>query len=110
MDFVPLLAGLALVTKIVDFVKYLANYSEYRSSIVAQLSVWFGGIVVVFLLAGSDFSAGITVADLTLGELNVFSLILFGLSLSSTGSLVYDFKKARDNTDSALTPPMLPPG
>lgn len=110
MDFVPIVAALALASKVVDFIKYLANFSEYRSSIVAQLSVWVAGVTVVFLLAESDFANGVTVADLTLSGLNAFSLILFGLSLGSTGSVVYDFKKARDNTDSAETPPMLPQG
>lgn len=108
MEFVPIPAALALIWKIVDFIKYLTNYSEYKSSVVAQLSVWFAGVVVSFLLASSDFAAGINIGVLPLEQLNGFSLLFFGLSLGSVGSVLYDFKKARDNTDSAQTPEIVP--
>lgn len=42
----------------------------------------------------------------SLGAMDGWSLLLAGISLGSSGSLVYDFKKARDNSDTATEPPL----
>ena len=105
MDFVPLLAALALVVKIIDFVKAAKNGDA--NGIVTQLTTWVAGVAVVFLLAASDFGTGIDVAGYTLDGLNNFSLVLLGLSISSSGSLAFDFKKSFDNTDSAAVTPLI---
>lgn len=102
MDFAPLLAAIALIWKIVDFVKYLrARNSE---AVVTQAAVWFAGVGVIFLLAATDFASAINVGDLSLGTLNAASLILLGLSVGSSASVLVDVKKAVDNTDSAAVP------
>lgn len=107
MDFVPLLAALALVVKIIDFVKSLKNGDA--NGILTQAVTWVAGVGVLFLLAASDFGGGVEVAGYTLDSLNSFSLVLLGLSVSSTGSLAFDFKKSFDNTDSAAVTPLIPP-
>ena len=102
MEFIPLIAALALAVKIVDFVKYISNRDT--NGIITQLAVWVSGVVVVFLLAATDFADGVEVAGMTLDSLNVWSQVLLGLTLGSTGSFAYDFKKSLDNTDSAVMP------
>lgn len=102
MDFAPLLVAAALIWKIVDFVKYLR--ARDVDSCITQASVWLAGVVVVFLLAATDYASGIRIGDLDLDALNGWSLLLLGLSMGSTASVFVDAKKAVDNTDSAAVP------
>ena len=102
MDFVPLLAAVALIWKIVDFVKYVR--ARDVDSIVTQLGVWLAGVAVLFLLAATDFASGVVVADSPLSQLNWASLVLVGLSVGSSASVLVDAKKALDNSDSAAVP------
>lgn len=102
MEFVPLLAALALAWKIVDFVKYAR--ARDMDGIVGQGAIWVSGVLVAFLLAATDFAGGIEVGGKVLGDLNAFSLVLIGLTIGSTGAVGYDFKRAFDKTDSAATP------
>lgn len=106
MPFVPLVAALALVTKLVDFGKYLT--ARNINGAVTQLVAWGAGIGAFFLLSRTDFASGITIGDLSLSTLNGASLILVGMSVASVGSLAIDFKQARDNTDTAAKPALLP--
>lgn len=106
LEFVPLAAALALALKLLDFVKYIT--AGDINAIATQGASWVSGVLVVFLLAATDFSAGILIGDVPLETLNAASLILLGLSLGSSGSVLYDFKKAIDRTDSAVTPSLLP--
>lgn len=106
MDFAPLLAAVALIWKIVDFVKYLRVRNV--DAVVTQLGVWVAGVGVTLLLAATNYSDGIVIGDLPLGELNLASLILLGLSIGSTASVLVDAKKAVDNTDSAAVPSSRP--
>lgn len=105
MTFAPLLAALALMVKLVDFAKYLR--ARDVNGIVTQLSVWVAGIIVIFLLAASDFASGVPIGDLKLDAMNAASLVLVGLTISSSGSVVYDFKRAADGSDSAATPQLV---
>lgn len=102
MDFAPLLAAVALIWKIVDVVKYARVRNV--DAVVTQVGVWFAGVVVMLLLATTDFASGVEVGGSILGDLNVWSLILIGLSVGSSASVGVDFKKAFDNTDSAAVP------
>ena len=105
MDFAPLVVALALVWKIVDFAK--AVRVRDIDAIVSQLAVWVAGVIVTFLLAATDFASGVTIGDLSLDALNAASLILLGLSIGSTGSVAYDFKRAFDRSDSAAQPSLV---
>lgn len=114
MPFVPLVAALALAWKLVDFVKQL-RVRDWNA-VVTQAAVWVAGIVVVFLLANTDFASGIKIGDMVLSDLNAASLILVGLSVGASASVGYDLKRSLDNTDSAAQPalvtgevPVVPP-
>lgn len=105
MEFAPLVAAAALVLKILDFIKALKNGDA--NVIVTQLGVWIAGVVVIFLLGSTDFASGVEVASYTLDDLNPWSLIFLGLTVGSTGSLIFDFKKSFDNTDSSRVEPLI---
>lgn len=106
-DFVPLAAAIALAWKLVDFVKFVR--ARDTNGIVTQLAVWVAGVVVVFLLAATDFADGIAIGDKALGSMNAASLLFIGLGfVGSSASVIYDFKRARDNTDTAATPMLVP--
>jgi hypothetical protein len=114
MEFVPLLAALALAWKIVDWLKLL-RVKDWNG-VVTQAAVWGAGVLVIFLLAQSDFSSGITIGDMNLDALNGWSLVLVGLCIGASGSVGYDFKRAFDRSDSAAMPslvtgevPIVPP-
>lgn len=114
MPFVPLVAALALAWKLVDFIKQL-RVRDWNA-VVTQAAVWAAGVLVVFLLAGTDFASGIKIGDMVLSNLNAASLILVGLSVGSSASVGYDLKRSLDNTDSAAQPslvtgevPIVPP-
>jgi hypothetical protein len=99
MEF-AVLAALAL--KVTDFLKYLTN--RHWNSAITQGTVWLAGVLVVFLGASADLTAGIEVFGSALGDIDAASLLLLGLGLGSTGSVAYDFKAALDNSDTAITP------
>lgn len=103
MDFIPLLAAVTLVWKVVDFVKYIQ--ARDWSNATTQVAVWLAGVGVTFLLAGTNFAEGIVIGDVGVGLMNWQSLLLVGLSLGSSASALVDVKKAVDNTDSAAVPP-----
>lgn len=105
MEFIPLIAMLALVAKVIDFIKFLKNGDT--NAWFTQLSVWVGGVVVVLLFAQTQFADGIAVGDMSLSTLNFASLIAVGLSVGSLSSLAIDAKKAIDGGDTAKTPPLL---
>ena len=92
-----------LVYKLVDFAKYL-RVGDWNS-VVTQAVTWAGGILTVWLLVSSDFAAAISPQ---LPLINGASIVFIGLSGGSVASAGYDFKKARDNKDSAVTPSLLP--
>lgn len=101
-----MLAAVALIWKLVDFAK--ACRVKDVDSIVTQVAVWAAGVAVVFLLAGTDFADGIDVAEsYTLSSLNAASLLLIGLTIGSTASAAYDFKRAFDRSDSAAQPSLV---
>lgn len=104
-SFVPLVAALALIVKLVDWIKYIKN--KDTNGVVTQAAVWVAGVGVVFLLASTDFASGVEVGGLALDSLNAWSLVLLGLTVGSTGSFALDFKKSFDNTDSSSVPTLL---
>lgn len=105
MEFVPLIALGVLLWKLVDFFKFLR--AKDWNAVVTQAIVWVCGIAVVILFAHSAFGDAIPVFNgLTLSGLGATEQAIVGLTVSSAGSVGYDFKKARDDSDSAKTPPL----
>ncbi len=102
MEFVPAVFMVALVWKLVDLVKYVRNGDV--NAALTQLTTYAAGVGVAFLFAATQWADGIMIGDAALSSLSGASLVVAGLALASTGSALYDFKKARDNSDSAATP------
>lgn len=110
MDFSALAAVLAItspiVWKVVEFAKYIR--ARDANAVLTQSIVWLAGIGAVFLLGSTDFAPGIPVGDLSLDKLNAASLLFIGVAGGAVASIGYDFKKAIDNRDTAVSPALLP--
>ncbi len=107
MEFVPIGVMLATVGKVVDFVRYVR--AGDRNAIAIQILAWAAGFGVVALAAQTPWAAGLDFGGFTLDRLNLASQLLVGISIGSSMSLVADFKKAVDNSQSAAVPPLLGP-
>lgn len=109
MEPITLVSLAALVVKVVSAIKMAG---KDWNALVTQALTWAVGVAVLALAANADLTAGIVVYDGAppLGDLDFGSVVLAGLALASLGSFAYDYKKARDNTDSAAEPRLLPPG
>lgn len=108
LDFVPVVALLALTYSGINWLKELTN--KQWNAVVTQISTWVAGIVFVWLFSESDFGGGIAIGDTgyTLGSINTASLVLVGLSVGALATLAYDLKSAIDKTDTAKTPTLMP--
>ena len=102
MEFVPTLALAALVMSLINFGKYVRGADWNGAG--TQLVAWAAGVLAVILTAATDWADGIEVGGQALSSLNAASLILIGLTIASTGSLLTEFKKALDGSDSAAKP------
>ena len=102
MDFVPLLAAVTLIWKVVDFARFIR--AKDVDSALVQVVVWVVGVAVTFLLAGTNWADAIVLGDVGIGNMTWQSLLLVGLSLGSSASALVDFKRAFDNSDSAAVP------
>lgn len=105
LDFVPILALVILIKKMLDFLRYLS--AQDWNAVVTQLIAWVGGVGGVMLAAQTDWAGGIVIGDFTLENLSAWSLVFVGLTISSGASFIHDATKAVDNTDSAAVPTLL---
>lgn len=107
MDSAIVLLVLApLASKFVDVLKFLKN-KDWNATIT-QIVTWVSGAVVVFLASAAKVTHDVVIPslDVTFGSLDGWSKILIGTAITSLLSMVYDFKKAIDTSDSAKTPPL----
>lgn len=105
-----LVGMLALVKTVVDFLRRLANWPADRAAVIHQALAFLGGTAVVFLYSASqlgDFA--IPGTKLLLSDMNGWTKVIVGLSIGGLASLVTDFIKSVDNTDSAKAPPIIGP-
>lgn len=107
MEVFTLLTLTALVVKIVSVIK---SIGKDNNMVATQVVTWVVGVAVLGLASQADITRAIVIFQgaPVLGDLNFASLVLAGMSLASTGSFAYDYKKARDSTDSAAEPALLP--
>ena len=82
-----------------------AGVNTVVTLLVLVVALW--GILWVF--AQSVFGAGTPIGGHNLETLGGWDLLLAGIALAGPASVVFDFKKAFDNTDSANTAKLLPP-
>ena len=108
MEFLPIIAMVTLVVKVIDF----ARYARARdiNGIATQLLTWVAGILVVLLAARTDWAAQLRVGEFSLADLNSWSQVFWGLSFASTASFSKDVTKAVDNSNSAAIPTLLEGG
>ena len=106
MEFVPAIAMVALIWKVVDLLKYIVN--KDKNGITTILFVWLAAVGVLFLFAETAWAAEIDFGGRTLGDMNWASLVAVALCFGSSASAAFDFKKAIDRSDSAATPSLVP--
>lgn len=107
MEFVPALAMLALILKLIDFARY-ARAGD-MNGVITQAVTWVAGIVVFLLVAQTAWADGIEIGDRPLSKLGFWSLVFAGLTIASTASVVKDIGyKALDNHNSTAIPTLLP--
>ena len=102
----------ALIYKITDVVKYIRalfgheqkTREDGKNGLVSLLISAVAGVVTVFIFRETQWASEITVGQRSLSDLSSFSMVIFGLVVTSLASTLYDLKKAVDNSDSAATP------
>ena len=92
----------ALILKLVDFVKY-AKAGDVNG-IVTIVTGWVVGFVAIQLILQTDWKDEIKLGDETLDQLSFGSQVVLSLVATSVAGVLYDVKKAVDNTDTASTP------
>lgn len=108
MEFIPVVAMAALTLKLIDFLRYCR--AGDMNGALTQLAAWVAGIVVVLLVAQTDWANGIAIGDMNLSTLGFWSLVFYGLTAGSAASFTKDALKAFDNSNSAAIPVLLPGG
>lgn len=106
MEFVPVLAMLALIKKVIDLFKYVTNRDV--NGVVTTLSSFVAGVVVVLLFAQSNFAEGIAIGDASLATLNFAALVILGLSIASGAGLANDWLSAKRPSDDPARLKLLP--
>ena len=108
MEVVGFLALATLVIKLVSVIKAVGKDNNY---VTTQVVTWVVGIAVLFLAGQASVTETLMIPGfgITAGDMDAASVILAGLVLGSTGAFAYDYKKARDNTDSSVEPSLLKP-
>jgi hypothetical protein len=111
MESMAIFLGLAFAAnKSVSVFKSL--FSSDRNTAVTQVIVWMFAIAALLLAASAQVTEHLVLPGMVdpLGNLDLASLVLLGWIAGSTGSVVFDFKKAIDGTDSAAEPRLLTTG
>ncbi len=106
VEFIPAIAMVTLILKVIDTLRY-ARAAD-MNGVLTQLSTWVAGVLVVLLVAQTDWANDIPIGDLSLGTVSFWSLVFYGLSAGSAASLAKDTLKAVDNTNSAAIPVLVP--
>jgi hypothetical protein len=96
----------AFILKLVDLLKYLLK--QDWSGVVTLGLTWVVGFCAVQAFIETQWGDEVKIGDETLDQLNTVSKIVFGLVAPAVAALLYDAKKAVDNSDTAATPRLLP--
>lgn len=108
MEFVPAVAMLALIVKVIDFLRYARNRDA--NGVLTQLITWAAGVVSLLLVAQTDWAATVAIGDRALSQLGFWSIFFAGLTAGSGASLLKDTLKSVDNHNSSKIPTLLSPG
>jgi hypothetical protein len=110
MEHALIFLGLAfMANKVVSTFKNLTTAAS-RGAAYTQLVVWAVAIALTFAASEAELTEAYVLPGTTqpLGAFDGWSLLLVGLMAGSTGSVLWDFRKAFDNTDSAAEPSLFP--
>jgi hypothetical protein len=110
----------ALTFKGIDLVKYVVVLLSHRGDVDAKdkttvetahaqalnglITLVLGcavGVVIVLLFARTDLAADVALGDLPINEMSLASQVALGLAMTAIAGVLFDGKKALDNTDSA---------
>lgn len=108
ISIASLAALLALTWKFIDFLKLLANLPGSKNGVITQLASWAAAVGAVFLYGASQVGSRVIVDELSVDQMDTPTKILVGLAIGSAASAVVDWKKATDNSDTAVIPPLVP--
>jgi len=95
----------AFILKLVDLVKYVVKGDA--NGIVTLLLTWIVGFAAVQIFIETQWGDEVKIGDETLDQLSTMSKIVFGLVAPAIAALLYDAKKAVDNSDTAKSPRLL---
>lgn len=104
MEVFSLVIMAALIGKVVTVIK---GIGKDWNMVLTQCAVWVVGAAVVALGAHTSWAESIVVQDVAVSNMNFADQVFLGIALGAGISQVYDIKKAKDNTDSAVEPPLL---
>lgn len=107
-DLTQLVALGTVAYTVVNFIRY-ALATDWPS-VFSQLLAWAAGVAMTFMVAHTDLAAAFTFGSKDLGQISGGSQFLVGLAAASSISIVYQFTKAVDRTQSAAVPPLKLPG
>src|SRR4051812_14240395 len=107
-DLTSLVALGTVVFTLTNFVRF-ALATDWPS-VVSQVFAWAAGVVASLVVAHTDLADAFEIGSKNLGSVGAFDQILVGLAAASSISIVYQFKQAVDQTDSARVPSMPPKG
>lgn len=102
LEFVPMLALIGLVYQLVNIAR--SARGKDLNGVITPLASMGAGVIAVLLFAQTDFASGISVGDVTLEDLNIWSQVLVGITIGSGGSVVNDALGAVDQTRSTAKP------
>lgn len=97
----------AVIYTAVNLIKYLK--AQDWNGVLTLVLAAVVGILIALWAANSDITETLRPIEdgQALGDMDFGSLALFGVALSSTFSVVADFRSAFDNSDSASKPPLV---
>jgi hypothetical protein len=88
MEFVPAIAMLALIAKLIDTVK-MAQARDFKG-LTTQVTTWISGVLVLALVSKTQWASSIVIGDRTLDRLDLWSVVFVGLAMASGASLFKD--------------------
>jgi hypothetical protein len=110
----------ALTFKGIDLVKYVVVLLSHRGEVKTAdkatvaaahaqalnglITLALGcavGVVIVLLFARTEIAADVALGDLPINEMGPASQVALGLAMTAIAGVLFDGKKALDNTDSA---------
>jgi hypothetical protein len=101
-DLTQLVALGTVAYTVVNFIRY-ALATDWPS-VFSQLLAWAAGVVMTFIVAHTDLAAAFAFGSKNLSQIGGGSQFLTGLAAASSISIVYQFTKAVDTTQSAAVP------